>query len=123
MTRTKQFVGLAVLATLSWWAVAGTAQAQVTTADVVGRVTDASGGALPGATVTLTNPATGETRTQVTSDTGDYTFGLVPIGELHDQVELAGFTPVHRLDAALRRRPPARRTRNWRSARSPRPSR
>ena len=48
MTRTKQFVGLAVLATLSWWAVAGTAHAQVTTADVVGRVTDASGGALPG---------------------------------------------------------------------------
>ena len=77
MTRTKQFVGLAVLATV-WLvgAVAGPAHAQVTTADVVGRVTDTSGGALPGATVTITNPATGDTRTQVTSETGDYTFGL-----------------------------------------------
>ena len=48
MTRTRQFVGLAVLATIGWWGGAGTADAQVTTADVVGRVTDTSGGALPG---------------------------------------------------------------------------
>ena len=94
MTRTKQFVGLAVLATLSWWAVAGTAHAQVTTADVVGRVTDASGGALPGATVTITNPATGDTRTQVTGDTGDYTFALLPIGRYTIEHRAAGLRPV-----------------------------
>ena len=107
MTRTRQFVGLAVLATLSWWAVTGTAHAQVTTADVVGRVTDASGGALPGATVTLTNPATGETRTQVTVDTGDYTFGLVPIGSYTIKFELPGFNPYAasmRLSAGDRQR-------------------
>jgi outer membrane receptor protein involved in Fe transport len=107
MTRTKQFVGLAVLATLSWCAVARPAHAQVTTADVIGRVTDASGGALPGATVTLTNPATGETRTQVTSDTGDYTFGLVPIGSYTIKFELAGFNPYAasmRLSAGDRQR-------------------
>lgn len=91
MTRTRHFVGLAVLAALGWLTVIGTAQAQVTTADVVGRVTDTSGGALPGATVTITNPATGSTRTQVTSETGDYTFSLLPIGRYDIKVELQGF--------------------------------
>lgn len=91
MTSTKQVVRLGVLAAIGWLAVMGAAHAQITTADVVGRVTDTSGGALPGATVTLANPATGDTRTQVTSETGDYTFGLVPIGRYTVKVELAGF--------------------------------
>ena len=66
MTRTRQFVGLVVLAIVGMVAAVEPARAQVTTADVIGRVTDTSGGALPGATVTITNPATGDTRTQVT---------------------------------------------------------
>jgi outer membrane receptor protein involved in Fe transport len=90
MTSTKYGVRLGVLVVAGWLAAAA-AHAQVTTADVVGRVTDTSGGALPGATVTMTNPATGDTRTQVTSETGDYTFGLVPIGRYTVKVELAGF--------------------------------
>ena len=36
--------------------------AQVTTADLVGRVTDTSGGVLPGATVTVTNDGTRDVR-------------------------------------------------------------
>jgi outer membrane receptor protein involved in Fe transport len=96
MTRTRQFVGLAVLATIGWWAGAGAANAQVTTADVVGRVTDTSGGALPGVTVTISNPATGDTRAQVTGDTGDYTFTLVPIGRYTLTIELTGFGPFSR---------------------------
>lgn len=93
MTRTRQFVGLAVLATIGWLLAAGAAHAQVTTADVVGRVTDASGAALPGATVTITNPATGDTRRQVTGGTGDYVFTLLPIGRYTLEVELEGFNP------------------------------
>ncbi len=50
MTRTRQGVRLGVFAIVGWVAVAGPARAQVTTADVIGRVTDTSGGALPGAT-------------------------------------------------------------------------
>jgi hypothetical protein len=107
MTRTRQLVRLAVLATVGWLAASGAVQAQVTTADVIGRVVDGSGGALPGATVTLTNPATGDTRTQVTGETGDYTFGLVPIGSYAIKIELAGFSPyaaTMRLSAGDRQR-------------------
>ena len=39
--------------------------AQVTTADIVGRVSDASGGVLPGATVTIEHRATRDIRTAV----------------------------------------------------------
>lgn len=91
MTRRRHYLGLVVLAIAGMMAASESARAQVTTADVVGRVTDTSGGALPGATVTITNPATGDTRTLVTSDTGDYTAGLLPIGRYSVKVELAGF--------------------------------
>lgn len=91
--RTRQCIGLAVVAIVGVLAAIEPARAQVTTADVVGRVTDTSGGALPGAAVTITNPATGDTRTQVTTDTGDYTFSLLPIGRYTITVELQGFTP------------------------------
>ena len=73
----------------------------------MGRVTDSSGAAMPGVTVTITNPATGETRTQVTGETGDYTFGLVPIGSYTVKFELAGFNPYAasmRLSAGDRQR-------------------
>ena len=72
-------------------ALATTASAQVTTADVVGRVVDSSGGALPGATVTATQTATGAVRTVVTNETGDYVFNLLPIGPYTVKVELEGF--------------------------------
>ena len=55
-------------------------QAQVTTADLVGRVTDTSGGVLPGATVTLTNEGTRDVRVATTGEGGDYVFNLLPIG-------------------------------------------
>jgi hypothetical protein len=45
---------------------AGAAYAQGTTSRVTGQVTDTSGGRIPGATVTLTNDATGISFTTVT---------------------------------------------------------
>ena len=54
--------------------------AQVTTADLVGRVADTCGAVLPGVTITITHTGTGATRTQTTSDSGDYAFNLLPIG-------------------------------------------
>ena len=65
--------------------------AQVTTADLAGRVTDASGGVLPGVAVTITHTGTGAVRSQVTSATGDYAFTLLPIGPYEVRMELQGF--------------------------------
>ena len=56
------------------------AAAQVTTADIVGRVTDTTGAVLPGATVTIENVATHDIRTVPANETGDYVFNLLPIG-------------------------------------------
>ena len=67
------------------------AAAQLTTADIVGRVTDSSGGILPGATVTIENVGTHDIRTAPTSGSGDYVFTLLPIGTYTVKIELQGF--------------------------------
>ena len=67
------------------------ARAQVTTADIVGRVTDATGAVLPGATVTIENVGTHEIRTLPTNASGDYVFTLLPIGTYTVKIELQGF--------------------------------
>lgn len=65
--------------------------AQVTTADIVGRVSDSTGAVLPGATVTITNEGTRDVRTAPTTESGDYAFNLLPIGTYAVKVELQGF--------------------------------
>src|SRR5947207_10561133 len=64
------------------------------TGDIVGRVTDTSGAVLPGVTVTAQNEATTIARTTITSETGDYTFTVLPIGAYTVKIELAGFQSV-----------------------------
>src|SRR5262249_19601913 len=61
------------------------------TADLVGRVTDPSGAVLPGVSVTAENTGTGNMRTTITSETGDYVFNLLPVGAYTVKIELAGF--------------------------------
>ena len=53
-------------------------QAAGATAELRGKVTDQSGGVLPGVTVTLTDAARGTTRTAVTDDRGEYAVPLLP---------------------------------------------
>jgi len=54
--------------------------AQQTLGGITGEVTDASGGVIPNATVTLTHEQTSVTRTTRTNDQGTYTFVNLPIG-------------------------------------------
>jgi hypothetical protein len=61
------------------------------TGSISGTVTDATGSAIPGATVTVTAPATGLTRTSVTSGTGEYVFSLLGVADYNVQVEEKGF--------------------------------
>jgi len=74
---------LLVVATLGW--------AQGTTSRVSGTVSDATGGALPGATVTLTNQATDVAFTTTSTRAGSYVFEAVQVGTYTVTVEMPGF--------------------------------
>jgi hypothetical protein len=65
--------------------------AQLTTADILGTVTDATGGVVPNASVVLTNLGTNEKRTSQTNGAGDYTFTLLPVGHYSIAVKASGF--------------------------------
>src|SRR5437870_6288250 len=65
--------------------------AQVTTADVVGKVTASSRAVLPGVTVVSENLVTSISRSAVSSDTGDYVFNLLAAGRYSVRFELPGF--------------------------------
>jgi hypothetical protein len=89
--RNFQFVALLLLSVLAFGI---SARAQSTAAVVVGAVTDAQGGALSGASVTVTNTETGFVRTFVTDADGRYRVaGLLP-GNYDLRVELKGFSTV-----------------------------
>jgi len=64
---------------------------QGTTSRVTGVVTDNTGAAVSGATVTLTNEGTNISITTQTSESGVYTFDLIQIGTYQVSVEKPGF--------------------------------
>ena len=67
------------------------ASAQFDSATVLGRITDQSAAAVPGATVTLTNTATGIVAVTVTNTSGEYQFLNVRVGQYRLEAELQGF--------------------------------
>ena len=69
----------------------GAAWAQLSTAQLSGRVTDESGAVLPGVTVTATQADTGFTRSDVTDGNGSYVLSNLPPGPYRLEVSLAGF--------------------------------
>lgn len=79
-----------VLATIMALVCSVLVRAQDTTG-VSGLVTDPQGKVLSGATVTLTNTATGVNRETKTSDDGTYTFNQVPPATYNLRVEAKGF--------------------------------
>jgi len=94
--------GIALLAALISLALAPVAAAQVTTATIVGTVTDTSGGALPGATVTARHADTGFNRTVPSNEVGAYRLEFLPTGAYVVEVSLSGFRPVTRSGIVLR---------------------
>jgi Carboxypeptidase regulatory-like domain len=80
---------------------ASLAGAQVTSATIVGTVTDASGAALPGATVTARNVDTGFTHTVPANDVGAYRLEFLPIGRYVVEVSLSGFKTAVRSGIVL----------------------
>src|SRR5262245_9500853 len=72
------------------------ALAQTATATITGRAADASGGALPGVTVSIASPnMIGGARTAVTDDQGVYRFTLLPGGAYSVKFEIPGFNTLN----------------------------
>ena len=72
------------------------ARAQVLYGSIVGNVTDSSGGAVPGATVTIEQAETRLKRELVTDATGAYHFTAVPTGTYTVKVTVSGFRTFDR---------------------------
>jgi len=66
--------------------------AQSATARLEGVVSDNSGAALPGVTVTAKNVGTNAVRTDVTDAHGGYSISALPVGDYRVSYELSGFT-------------------------------
>ena len=84
-----------VMATVLTVLMTGAASAQAT-GSIFGKVTDASGGVLPGVTVTVSGPALQAPLVQVTAESGAYQFPVVQIGTFSVTFELTGFKKVIR---------------------------
>jgi hypothetical protein len=70
---------------------ATTAFSQVTTADIIGTVQDATGAAVRGANITITSLDTDESKTAQTGNSGDYLFTLLKPGNYSIKITMTGF--------------------------------
>ena len=86
-SKAKGFLFLLIVFLLS----AGTAWAQTGASTIRGTVTDSSGAAVVGATVTITNLETNSSRSQGTSSSGSYSFDLIPPGKYKVEISAKGF--------------------------------
>ena len=94
LTRLQAFFFWVVFATFSF------AQTRDTAA-VFGVVSDSQGAAVPGATVTMTNTATGQVRKLSTTETGQYLLPSLPIGGYSITVEKTAFKRYERTGVLL----------------------
>ena len=92
MTRVFRVLSLAAALTMM---VTGAAYAQ-SAGSIFGKVTDTSGGVMPGVTVTVSGPTLQQPLVTVTGSSGAYQFPVVPIGTFSVAFELDGFKKVSR---------------------------
>src|SRR2546428_9676585 len=83
-------LGMLILVALVIPCPAGWAQ-ESASSGIVGQVTDSTRGALPGASVTVTNTGTNAQRTAVTDIEGRFTIPNLPPATYQIRVELSGF--------------------------------
>ena len=67
------------------------AVAQTSTSRITGRVVDSKQASIAGASVTITNEATGVSQTQTTTEAGVYAFEALTVGNYSVTVEQTGF--------------------------------
>jgi hypothetical protein len=89
-------IAVVVLVAMAWAGLPALSYAQATRGTILGTITDQSGAALPGATVTATEVRTNVSHNTVTNETGNYTFPNIPDGIYNIKAELSGFKTVIR---------------------------
>src|SRR3954452_11267152 len=87
----KRLAGFCAVATCLILLVAFSVPAQKFSGQLTGTVLDPQGSAIAGATVTVTQPATGTLRTVTTSSEGNYSIPDLPIGIYKVVVTQSGF--------------------------------
>ena len=97
MTRVFRVMVIATVLTLL---MTGAASAQAT-GSIFGKVTDASGGVLPGVTVTVNGPTLQQPLVGVTQESGAYQFPVVQIGTFSVTFELTGFKKAARPNVVI----------------------
>lgn len=100
---TNRFVGYCCAAAVVLVAICAPppAGAQVLYGSIVGNVTDATGGALPGVTVTITHQETKASRETVTASNGAFRFPTVQSGTYTIVAVLSGFQKFTRTDVPV----------------------
>jgi hypothetical protein len=101
LSRSRLVITVVRLALAALIAVPAVASAQTITGQISGRVTDASGGVLPGVTVTVVNEGTGFKDVRVTDSGGVFTFTNLRVGTYSVMVELEGFRKEQRTGFSL----------------------
>lgn len=74
------------------------AQSQLGAGAVSGTIEDTAGGAIPGASITITNQATALTRTATTTDAGQFSFPVLPPDTYVVTIEKQGFSRIEQRD-------------------------
>ena len=87
-------VGVFLLSCLLFVTAPSVMAQSASTGALTGRITDPSGAAVAGATVTATNAGTAQMRTAMTGADGTYTFSLLPPGNYRLKIEATGFETV-----------------------------
>ena len=72
-------------------AIAPAAMGQAVTATLSGKIADSSGGSIAKASITISNTATGFSRSAQSSDAGEYSIPSLPAGDYKVVVEFTGF--------------------------------
>ena len=80
---------------------ASAAYTQGTTAQLVGRIFDPSGSAVPGAKIKVTSTDTGSAREAQSNASGSYVLALLPPGNYRIAITKDGFRPVSRAEVSL----------------------
>ena len=92
----QRFGRVAMITIITFVLLSGLAAGQEN-ASIVGRITDDSGGVLPGVTVTATSPALQLAEISVVTDAqGEYRLSELPIGTYDVEYSLPGFQSIRR---------------------------